>query len=140
MNATGQCMCGAVTVQATIPQPPRLNACHCDMCRQHNSAMLLSVETAQDSIQITGPVKVFQSSEWAQRAFCETCGSTLWYGTQHDGSRNLAAGLFPDTGGTVRFEFFCDQALSPVHIHGAEHSLTRQETFAKFAPNDGDTP
>ncbi len=55
----------------------------------------------QDSITIDGPARRFQSSDWAERGFCDTCGSNLWYritaeGPGH-GQYNFAAGLF-DTG------------------------------------------
>lgn len=91
----------------------------------------------EGSIEIDGPVKIFKSSEWAQRAFCETCGSTLWYGLQHDGSRNLAAGLFDNAGGaTLVQEYFADDCPTGYAFAGGHEKLTRQQTFALFAPTE----
>ena len=134
----GQCLCGAVRVTATVDKP-RIRACHCDMCRRHTSGAFFSLETLADSITVTGPAQSFKSSEWAERGFCGTCGSTLWYGLQHDGSRNLAAGLFPDAGGGVlEVEYFTDKCPVGYALAGGHKKLTTQETMALFGPYEGD--
>ena len=134
----GQCLCGAVQVSARVDSP-RLRACHCDMCRQHTSGAFFSLETVAGSVEVTGPTQTYKSSEWAERGFCGTCGSTLWYGMQHDGSRNLAAGLFPNAGGgTLAIEFFADDCPKGYALAGGHKKLTVQETIALFAPTEGD--
>ncbi|AXI48466.1 GFA family protein [Sulfitobacter sp. SK012] len=134
----GQCLCGAVTVSAKVDKP-RLRVCHCDMCRQHTSGGFYSIETLPDSINVAGPAQSFISSDWAERGFCSTCGSTLWYGMQHDGSRNLAAGLFPDAGGGVlKIEFFTDMCPAGYRLAGDHKKLSTEETTAMFAPFEGD--
>ena len=133
----GQCMCGAVTVTATTSSPD-LRACHCEMCRQQNSFAFVSLQADQDSIVITGPVTVFRSSDWAQRAFCGSCGSTIWYGMQHDEHRNLSAGLFGKTADTLVQEYFVDECILGAGFDGSHQKLTRQETFALYAPATGD--
>jgi hypothetical protein len=133
----GQCLCGAVKVAATVTDPV-LRACHCDMCRQHTSSMFVSVPTDPGSETVEGPAKVFQSSEWAERGFCETCGSTLWYGTTHDGVKNFAAGLFDNAAdATLKMEFFADQCPQGYAFKGDHKRLTTQETIAMFAPEEG---
>ncbi|KIN62654.1 Glutathione-dependent formaldehyde-activating enzyme-like protein [Sulfitobacter noctilucicola] len=116
---------------------PKLRACHCDMCRKHTSGAFFSIETLADSITVTGPAKAYKSSEWAGRGFCEICGSTLWYETNHDGVRNLAAGLFANAGGgTMTAEFFADQCPTGYSFAGTHKKLTTQETIALFAPDE----
>ena len=140
INLEGQCMCGAVTVSATATAPaPVLRACNCEMCCQQTSFAFVNIAVDQASIEMVGPVKVFRSSESAQRGFCETCGSTLWYGLQADGSRNLAAGLFPALkSAAMAQEFFVDQCLLGSGFVGAHSKLTRNETIALFAPAEGE--
>jgi hypothetical protein len=134
----GQCLCGAVQVSAEV-DAPRLRACHCDMCRQHGSGPFFSLETLPGSIAVTGPAQSFKSSSWAERGFCGTCGSTLWYGTQHDGARHLSAGLFPNAGGgRLKVEFFVDQCPQGYALAGDHKKMTTQETIALFAPNEGE--
>lgn len=133
---TGQCLCGAVQVQATVDNP-RLRACHCDMCRQHTSGAFVSLETVAGSITVNGPAQAFKSSDWAERGFCGICGSTLWYGTLHDGVRNLSAGLFPNAGGgELKVEFFADQCPQGYALAGDHRKLSTQETIALFAPDE----
>ena len=133
----GQCLCGAVRVRAERTAA-RLNACHCDMCRAWTSGMFISVPTDPDSQQIDGPVTIFRSSDWAQRGFCGTCGSPLWYETTHDGHRNLAAGLFENAGGgRMAMEFNVDRKPEGYALAGAHERLTKAETLALFTGESG---
>lgn len=133
----GQCMCGAVTVTA-VTSDPELRACHCDMCRRQNSYAFVSVQADQGSIRIAGPVTTLLSSAWAQRAFCSACGSTVWYGMQGDGHRNLSAGLFPRTGSALVTEYFTDECLLGHGFPGDHEKPTSEETLALYAPADGE--
>ena len=132
----GHCLCGAVRINVQVEEP-RLRACHCDMCRQHTSSAFFSLETLADSITIEGEAQSYQSSDWASRGFCGTCGSTLWY--EMDGTRNLSAGLFPDAGGGVlKVEFFADKCPQGYALSGDQKKMTTQETIALFAPYEGE--
>lgn len=132
----GQCLCGSVTVTAALSRP-MLRACHCDMCRRHTSGPFFSIAADPDSITVTGDTKSFQSSDWAERGFCPTCGSTLWYATLHDGARNLSAGLFENAGGApLKIEFFVDKCPQGYALKGAHKRLNTQDTIALFAPQE----
>ena len=134
----GQCLCGAVTVTATTSDPV-IRACHCDMCRRQTSSMFISVTTDPASQKVTGPVKNYRSSDWAQRGFCKVCGSTLWYQTLPDGARSLAAGLFANAGnGVLKLEFCADMCPQGYALSGDHERLTTNETIARFAPEDGE--
>ena len=129
----GQCLCGAVTVSA-IPGPDGLNACSCDMCRRHTGSVFISLQADPKTVTVDGPAKSFRSSEWAERGFCEVCGSTLWYGTVHDGARYLSAGLFDNAGGQkIALEFFADQTPDGYRLEGDHKRLSAAETIALFA-------
>ena len=133
---SGQCLCGEVTVTATVTDPV-VRACHCDMCRRHTSSMFMSLPA--DNIVFSGPTKTFQSSTWAERGFCGTCGSTLWYASAGDGHINPSAGLFDNAAGAaLTLEFFTDAAPQGYALAGDHRKMSTQETLALFAPNDGD--
>ena len=133
----GQCLCGAVQVRARVTKPI-LRACHCDMCRRHTSGMFISLPTDPESQEVTGPARSFRSSDWAERGFCETCGSTLWYGTVAEGRREFAAGLFDNAGGgTMRFEFFADRCPQGYALSGDHRRMNTEETLAMFAGEGG---
>lgn len=128
----GRCLCGAVTVSAR-KAGDTLRACHCGMCRAWTSSLFMSVPTEPGSVIVKGPVKVFRSSDWAQRAFCDVCGSALWYETVHDNHRNLAAGLFENAAGTtLAMEFYDDLRPSGYAMAGDHTRLTEAETIALF--------
>ncbi|MEM9575796.1 MAG: GFA family protein [Pseudomonadota bacterium] len=131
-NIAGRCLCGAVTVEAVLSDD-RLTSCHCDMCRRHTSSVFVGVAPEQSSLKVEGPAKSFRSSDWAERGFCAECGSTLWYGTQHDGARYLAAGLFDNAaGGTVTVEYFADRCPHGYRLETVEKRLSAEETIAFF--------
>lgn len=128
----GQCLCGAVTISALLKKP-ELTACHCDMCRRHTSSVFVGLTPVQDTLEIAGPAKSFRSSDWAERGFCETCGSTLWYGTVHDGARYLAAGLFENAaGGQVKYEYFSEKCPTGYRLEDVPKRMTTEETIAFF--------
>ncbi|MGO4223534.1 GFA family protein [Lysobacter sp. TAF61] len=74
----GGCLCGAVRYRATA-EPLRGVICHCDICRRHSGAPALAfVHFPAASFAWTGrQPDWFRSSQFAERAFCATCGSTL---------------------------------------------------------------
>jgi hypothetical protein len=132
----GQCLCGAVTVSATV-ENPIVRACHCDMCRRHTSSMFMSLPA--DNIEFMGPTKSYRSSEWAERGFCGTCGSTLWYRTIGDDQINPSAGLFDNAAdAALKLEFFADAAPEGYALAGDHRKMTTTETMALFAPEEGD--
>lgn len=97
--------------------------------------MFMSLATDPGSETIEGPAKSFQSSDWAERGFCEVCGSTLWYGTLHDGAKHLAAGLFENAADApLKLEFFVDKCPQGYALAGDHKRLTTDETIALFAP------
>lgn len=131
----GKCMCGAVTVSLT-PKHDELHACHCDQCRQWTGSAFVEIDAAQDGLSFEGPVKTFQSSDWAQRAWCDTCGTTLWYhltlpGTYHYG---VSAGLFENAGGfALQKEIYIDRKPAGYAFAGDHLKQTKSEVEAQRA-------
>ncbi len=136
-SINGRCLCGAVTVTASVTNPI-VRACHCDMCRRHTSSMYMSLATVPGSETFEGPVQTYRSSDWAERGFCSVCGSTLWYGTVADGERHIAAGLFENAADApLKLEFFADMAPEGYQLAGTHRKMTSEETVKLFAPDGG---
>ena len=78
----GGCLCGALRYRSTKP-PLRGVICHCSMCRKHSGAPILAfVQFPMDSFRwLKGEPARYQSSRFAQRGFCSSCGSTI---TMHE--------------------------------------------------------
>ena len=89
----GHCLCGAVTIALDNPAQ-HIEICQCDMCRRW-AGSFYSAQTGENP-RVSGEeaVTAYQSSEWAERAFCSRCGSNLWYKFLPTGNRTFLAGLF----------------------------------------------
>ena len=136
-EVNGRCLCGAVTVRASFTTSI-IRACHCDMCKRHTSSMFMSLATDPESVHFEGPAKSYRSSDWAERGFCEICGSTLWYGTVEDGVRHPAAGLFENAGGApLKLEFYADKAPDGYALAGSHRKMSTEETIDLFSPRRG---
>ena len=140
----GKCMCGAV-VLTIAPRRPELHACNCEMCRRWTGAAFLEIDVRPADLEVSGPVKTFVSSSWAERAWCDHCGSNLWYKLNVPGKEMfaVAAGLFDNAGGfTLTKEIYSDCTPDGFAFAGEHQRLTKQETEALYAspakekPND----
>ena len=120
----GACLCGAVTLRIA-PESRHLDACHCTMCRKWGGGPFLSFSAGTDP-EIEGAEQVIRhpSSEWAERGFCGTCGTHLFYFYKPQGTYACPAGLFPDTAGfALTGEIFVDE--QPDYYHFAEDTLRK---------------
>ena len=132
----GKCMCGAVKV-AGEPSQASMSACHCDMCRRWCGGPFIAVQMVHGSTEISGPAKRVQTSDWAERAFCSECGSTLWYRMtdEADRSYNFAAGLFETGDMPIALEVWIDEKPSGYAFAGARKQMTGPEVLAIFEPD-----
>lgn len=93
-QATGHCLCGAVSVALVDPKP-EVEVCHCGMCRQWGGAPFMGVSGGSCTINGHDHVTTYRSSEWAERAFCSVCGSNLYFRFLPSDHYSFCAGLFP---------------------------------------------
>lgn len=76
---TGQCQCGAIRYEAS-GEPAYHAMCHCRDCRRSSGAPATAwLLFARDAVAIMGTPSAYASSELAQRHFCPTCGTGLFY-------------------------------------------------------------
>ena len=62
----------------------------------------MGLEVPRERVAVEGPLKRHQSSALAERAWCDTCGSALWFtytSGVDTGYFELAPGLFENAGG-----------------------------------------
>ncbi|MFT5430824.1 MAG: hypothetical protein ACI9OJ_001502 [Myxococcota bacterium] len=74
----GGCLCGAVRFVATGVKTTH-HACHCDTCRGWSGGPFLGCHAASVEFEGADNIARYDSSDWAQRGFCKTCGSNLFY-------------------------------------------------------------
>ncbi len=135
MEASGNCLCG--TVQVTVKNMSNhVGACHCSMCRRWSSGPLLAVDCGTE-VSFTGEenISVFNSSEWAERGFCSTCGSHLFYRIKESKQYVIPVGLFNDNQKLVfNHQIFIDDKPSFYSFANETSNMTGAEVFAKYAP------
>lgn len=132
----GQCLCGAITVRT--PDKTSVDACHCGMCRRWGGGPALGIPCGSE-VQIDGSeqLKVYQSSEWAERAFCGECGTHLFYRLRTTNEYFVPAGLFQtETELEFKEQIFIDQKPGYYEFANQTLNLTEAEVFAKFATSD----
>ena len=133
----GKCLCGAITVRT--PAKNTVDACHCGMCRRWGGGPALGISCGSD-VQIDGEdkLKVYRSSEWAERVFCSECGTHIFYKLLPTQEYFVPVGLFQDE--EVEFDFkeqiFIDRKPSYYEFANQTLNLTEAEVFAKFAPSE----
>ena len=92
---TGRCLCGAVTFRAEGVEP-HVHACHCGMCRRWSGGPGLAATVGSVEFQGEEQIAVFDSSDWAARGFCKTCGTNLFYRLKEPQAYFLWSGVFDD--------------------------------------------
>jgi hypothetical protein len=75
----GGCQCGACRFVVSAG-PAQLSVCHCRMCqRATGNAFAPLIEVPAERVAWTGAPATWASSNIAERGFCRTCGSPLFY-------------------------------------------------------------
>jgi len=133
---SGRCLCGAVTFTA-IPKHS-MHACHCESCRRWTGGVYLGVECG-DSVEVANPeaVAVYDSSDWATRSFCRTCGSTLFWSLKAGGLTAVSVQAFDDPSAfPFDSEIFIDSKPGNYDFAGDRVRMTGDEVMAQFAGGD----
>ena len=128
---SGRCLCGAVTFTAKAGH--EMHACHCDYCRRWSGGAFMSVFVEGVEIADESQIGVYKSSDYGERVFCKTCGSSLFWRMQ-DGSAAVASlQAFEDKSG-VAFaeEIYIDKKPALYSFAGSAATLTEAEFLARM--------
>jgi hypothetical protein len=127
MSSAGHCLCGAVRIEVEH-LAGTLSACHCEMCRRWSGSMMMGIDGR--GVTVTGPVRTYASSPFAERAWCGECGSALWIrNTPGKGDvYELMPGLFENAGGArLNREVYADRAPDGYALAGDHLRVTAAE-------------
>ena len=93
----GACLCGAASVTARA-KSHNIGICHCKMCRQWGGGPMFAVE-CEEAVTFQGEAHIatFRSSALAERGFCKTCGTHLFFRFVEDNHYALPVGLLDDS-------------------------------------------
>jgi len=99
----GSCLCGAVRFE--VEQLfLRASHCHCERCRKHSgTAVCTQARVLRKQFRLLRGedlIRVYGKGEGAVKAFCVTCGSSLFGGEWPDGPQvSIRMGTFDDDPG-----------------------------------------
>ena len=131
------CLCGSVTIIAKNISD-KVGVCHCGMCRKWGGGPALAVDCGTD-VEIEGEenVTVYDSSPWAERAFCSKCGTHLFYRLKEQNQYVIPAGFFQDQP-NMHFEkqYFIDKKPEYYSFSNETENLTEEEVFALYASDE----
>ena len=132
-----RCLCGAVRLKAGAFNG-EMAACHCSMCRKWGGGPFMVVDCGTE-VDIEGAehVAVFDSSKWAERGFCNRCGTHLFYRLKGNQQHQVPIGLFDDSP-EVHFglQVFIDEKPGYYAFADETSTMTGAEVFAKYSPAD----
>ena len=130
----GRCLCGAVKFEAT-PETMAMGVCHCSMCRKWSGGTFMAVECAASlKVEDTASLGIYTSSDWGERCFCKTCGSTLFW-RMRDGSHHVVSAQAFDDPGQFQLvsEIFIDENPGNYAFSNQTKKMTGAEFLAQFA-------
>ncbi|MDH3668199.1 MAG: GFA family protein [Paracoccaceae bacterium] len=130
---TGHCLCGAVKFTAT-GVPHEVGACHCTMCQRWTGGPAIAVKVAGMDFEGEEHLTRFRSSDWAERGFCSTCGSNLFYRIVGTDDYYVTAGVFDDPSGFwLASQIFIDEKPDYYDFANETKMLTGEEVFEAVA-------
>ena len=128
----GKCLCGNIEVE--MADHNEVGLCHCSMCRRWAGGPMFAVHGGSD-VSFTGETPArYKSSEWAERGFCQNCGTHLFYYLLPANEYMLPAGLFQDQEFTLLSEIFIEEKPEYYEFRNETDKLTGQQVFEHFAP------
>lgn len=132
MGATGHCLCGAVTYTAEDVHTD-IHSCHCGMCRRWTGGPAFAASVGRVSFHGEQNISRYDSSEWAERGFCRSCGSNLFYRLKETDQYIIWLGTFDDlTHFKLADEIFIDEKPDVYDLAGDHPRLTGEEYIASL--------
>ena len=112
-NASGGCLCGAVRYEITGTMQ-KVVYCHCEQCRKTSGHFVAATAVDLDKLQLVEATGLtwYQSSDIADRGFCNQCGSSIFWRPAHGKCMAVMAGAIDAPTGLRSHE----------HIHTADAS------------------
>ncbi len=134
---TGGCLCGGVRfhLEKAIGN---FGACHCDMCRRWAGGAFLARDCGEN-VRFEGEENIgrYKSSDWAERGFCKTCGSNLFYFVIPSGIYIMSVGALDDPNGLeMKSQIFIDEKPDCYDFANKTKMITGEEVMAIYAQKD----
>jgi hypothetical protein len=120
-------------------------ACHCKMCQRWAGSALLGLTVPKDQVTFKGAehIKTRATSAWAERAWCDDCGSGLWYRVTapgpYEGTFHMPIGLLDDPSGLkLTSEIYIDRKPDAYSFANTTKTMTEAEAVALFGSDENE--
>ncbi len=135
-NLTGRCLCGAVKFTAE-GVPHEVGACDCTMCQRWSGGPAIAVKVAGMAFEGEENLIKFRSSDWAERGFCGTCGSNLFYRIVETDEYYVKVGVFDDPSRfKLASQIFIDEKPDYYDFANETKMMTGEEVFEAVAKGE----
>ena len=133
----GGCLCGAARFTAR-PKAMHMGVCHCHMCQRWNGGVAMAVECEGEvTFEDESALGVYVSSDWGERGFCKSCGTSLFWRMRDRSMYSIAAPAFDDMSQfAFTTEIFIDEKPAAYSFANDTKKMTGEEIFALFAPKE----
>lgn len=135
MKTKGKCLCGSVELEIELRSPEtEVAACHCSMCRNWLGGPMLAIDSGVLK-SITGEsfITRYASSDWAERGFCNQCGTSLFYYLIPAEQYHFPVGLLDND---LKYKFshqiFIEEKPEYYSFANNTQNMTGAEVFAHF--------
>jgi hypothetical protein len=126
----GTCLCKAVSIEID-KSPETFTVCHCEDCRRWSGGVPMSTNGGEH-LKFSGEESIgrFSSSDIAERGFCKTCGTHLFFRLKKSDHYFLFVGLFGDEI-SPKFELqeFIDRKPGYYSFSNETKLLTKAEAY-----------
>ncbi|MGS2720195.1 GFA family protein [Paraglaciecola aestuariivivens] len=130
----GSCLCKKVNITAK-DVTLHVDACHCSTCRKWSGGPLLALDCkTQVSFTDSTFIKVYESSEWAERGFCSHCGTHLFYRLKQNQQYIMPVALFDiEQGLTFTTQIFIEEKPDYYTFANQTKMMTGEQVFSAFS-------
>lgn len=134
IESNGRCLCNTVRF-STKNMSLNVGVCHCSICRKWGGGPLMATDCGADvSFEGKENISIFNSSEWAERGFCNKCGSHLFYRLKESREYIIPVGLFDnDKDFIFDNQIFIDEKPSFYCFSNKTENMTGAELFAEYS-------
>ncbi len=124
----GSCLCKAIKFELILPEK-EVHVCHCGLCQKLHGGPGFALSCEKDwVIQGEENLTWYDSSEWAQRSFCGTCGTHLFFRMKDGSFHGVPAGVMDDLEGfKLGMHIFIDKKPDYYDFNDNAPRLTEKE-------------
>ncbi len=90
-----KCLCGGVKIKIRGKLRDVIN-CHCSQCMKTHGNFAAYTNCPEDNLYFINKksLKWYDSSRFAKRGFCSTCGASIFYKIKKGNTISISAGMF----------------------------------------------